>query len=40
MIKFIVDSFNKIKDLINDILDTKQEQYSIILNKNNLDKGE
>ena len=40
MIKFIVNSFNKIKDLINDILDIKPEQYSIILNKNNLDKGE
>ena len=40
MIKFIVNTFNKIKDLINDILDIKPEQYSIILNKNNLDKGE
>ena len=40
MIKFIVNSFNKIKNWINDILDIKQEQYSIILNKNNLDKGE
>ena len=40
MIKFIVNSFNKIKDWIDDILDIKPEQYSIILNKNNLDKGE
>lgn len=40
MIKFIVNSFNKIKDWINYILDIKPEQYSIILNKNNLDKGE
>lgn len=40
MIKFIANSFNKIKDLINDILDIKPEQYSIILNKNNLDKGD
>lgn len=39
-IKFIINSFNKIKDCINDILDPKLEQYLIILNKNDLDKGE
>lgn len=40
MIKFIVNSFDKIKDWINDILNIKPEQYSNILNKNNLDKGD
>ena len=39
-IKFIINSFNKIKDCINNILDPKLEQYLIILNKNDLDKGE